>query len=274
MVNMIFVAVVSVTVIGAACGIILGVAAKFMAVEVDERALKIQEILPGSNCGACGFPGCSGYATALVSGSVGTNLCPPGGPALVQQLSEILGVDAGEIEQKLAVVRCRGTTEVLQKKMDYKGIPTCMAAKQLFSGEGACALGCLGYGDCLVVCPTDAVCMEDGLARINPLLCTGCTLCVKACPSGLITIESAKAPVIVMCKNTEKGAVVRKKCTAGCIGCRKCVKECPDGAIAVENNLAIIDYEKCSGCGRCVEVCITKCIQPSAFAQMQGASGQ
>jgi len=258
----IFIAVFSVTVVGASCAAMLCIASKVMHVKVDERIALLTEAMPGVNCGACGYPGCSAYAEALLlDSSVKATLCPPGGSDLVAKISAILGVEAEAIVPKTAVVRCLGDSAAQQKKMDYKGIPTCEAAKRLFGGAGACAFGCLGYGDCQIVCPTNAVCMENSLAHIKMDLCTGCGLCVKACPNNLITIENADIPIAVLCKSIEKGGIVRKKCSSGCIACTKCVKECPDKAIVMEDNLARIDYEKCSGCGRCVEVCVTKCIK-------------
>jgi len=267
--NGIIFAVVSVTALGTICAIILNVASKLMYVKVDERITRLTEAMPGANCGACGYPGCSGYASALVeNSSVKPNLCTPGGAALLAKISEILGIEAGSIEQKIAVVHCMGDNSAQQKKMEYKGFPSCTGAKQLFGGQPSCSFGCLGFGDCQAVCPANAICMENGLAHIIKNLCTGCGLCVKACPNKIITIENANMPVVVACKNIEKGAVVRKKCTYGCIACTKCVKECPEGAIVIEENLAKIDYAKCKfvhdkGCGKCVEVCMTKCIRYS-----------
>ena len=265
--NAIFIAVFSLTTIGVICAVVLSVSSKLMYVKIDERVAQLTEALPGANCGACGYPGCPGYAVALINGEAKPNLCSPGGPEALAKISSILGVEAGSIDRRIAVVHCLGNCSAQQKKHDYRGIQSCEAAKQLFGGDGACAFGCMGYGDCRIVCPTDAVCIEDGLARINPSLCTGCGLCVKSCPKNLISIESAEIAVSVLCKNIEKGAVTRKKCSSGCIGCSKCVKECPDGAIVIESNLAEINYEKCSGCGRCVEVCVTKCIKPANWQQ-------
>jgi len=266
-INTILIAVASVTVIGVVCAAVLCIASKFMNVKVDERVEQLQKSLPGVNCGVCGFPGCSGYAAALLSGTgVRHNLCTPGGSQVLAKISAILGVKAGAadsfgtVEKKTAVVHCAGDCGARQKKMDYMGIPSCSAAKQLFGGEGACAFGCLGYGDCKAVCPSNAICVSNGLTWINVNLCTGCGICVKACPNTIISIESAAIPVIVSCSNWEKGAVVRKKCSRGCISCGKCVRECPEKAITLEDNLAVIDYAKCSGCKHCVEACIAKCI--------------
>jgi len=258
--NVIIIAVVSVTSIGAICALILNVASKFLYVKIDDRITELTDIMPGANCGACGYPGCSGYAEALVSGAK-PNLCTPGGVKVLENISAILGIETGSIEKKIAVVYCRGDNRKRQKKMEYMGgLKSCEAAKPLFGGEGACTFGCIGYGDCKEACPSNAICMEDGLAKIIPSLCTGCGLCVKACPNHLILIENAARAAFISCRNIEKGAVTRKKCTTGCIACNKCVRECPSTAIVVENNLARIDYEKCSDCGHCAEVCVTKCI--------------
>ncbi|MCL2243791.1 MAG: RnfABCDGE type electron transport complex subunit B [Treponema sp.] len=257
--NIILVAIVSVTSIGLVCSAILSVASKLMYVKIDERITMLTGIMPGANCGACGYPGCSGYASALIEENAKINLCTPGGSALLAKISGILGVEAGSIEKKTASVRCGGDCNSRQKKMEYMGIQTCFAAKPVYGGENACAFGCLGFGDCQKVCPSDAICMENDLAHITKN-CTGCGLCVKVCPNNLISIKNASTPAFVACSNIEKGAVARKKCTSGCIACTKCVRECLDGAITIENNLAKIDSEKCTGCGRCIEVCVTKCI--------------
>ena len=259
--SVIITAIISVTVIGAICAILLNVASQLMYVKVDLRVAQLNDIMPGANCGACGYPGCEGFSVALAAGEAKANLCTPGGPELLVKISEILGIETGSIEAKIAVIRCLGSDDAQQKKMDYKGLQSCAGANQLYGGQCACGFGCLGYGDCKIVCPSDAICMESGLAHIIKNLCTGCGLCVKACPNKLITMESAEIPVLVACINTEKGAVVRKKCKYGCIACTKCVKECPDGAITMADNLAVIDYAKCSGCGKCVDVCMTKCIR-------------
>ena len=255
-------AVISVTIIGMISAVMLSMASKIMAVKVDERLTQIQECLPGANCGSCGYQGCAGYAAALVSDkNVKNNLCTPGGAAVIAQISAILGVEALDMVRLTAVVHCKGDYGSRQRKMEYKGIKSCQAAKPLFGGESACAFGCFGYGDCQAVCPSNAVCIENALAQINTNLCTGCGLCVKACPNNLITVMKAGTGVFVLCKNTEKGVLTRKECSKGCIACSKCVRECPSEAITIENNLAKINYEKCTLCGHCAEICVTGCIQ-------------
>jgi len=259
--NVILTAVISVTTIGVICSAILSVVSKLLYVKIDERITLLSNIMPGANCGACGYPGCSGYACALIEENAKTNLCTPGGAALLAKISEILGVEAGSIEAIKAVVSCNSDTQY--KKMEYRGIKTCIAVKNVFSGENACAFGCIGYGDCKVICPSNAICLENNFAHVIADKCTGCGLCVKACPNRLISVEKAGIPVIIACKNIEKGAVTRKKCPSGCIACTKCVKECPQNAITMSDNLAVIDYGKCTGCGRCADVCMTKCIKKS-----------
>ena len=131
----------------------------------------------------------------------------------------------------------------------------------LFGGNGACTFGCIGLGDCYKVCPYDAIYNANGVAKVNPELCVGCGACTKVCPNALIQVIDAASVVGISCSNKEKGAVARKKCTNACIGCMKCARECPAQAITVSDNLARIDYTKCTNCGHCVEACPVKCIE-------------
>ena len=259
--NIVVIAILSVSVIGLICAVLLSVASKVMAVEVDERMAMVRNSLPGANCGACGYSGCNAFAVALVEDGAAVNLCTPGGDDLVKELSAIMGLGEGEgIAKKMAIIRCLGDCDTREIKMEYSGIPTCVSANLHYGGQNACAFGCMGFGDCQKVCPSDAICIEKGLARINPRLCSGCGLCVKACPSNVISVENDPLLVAVMCNNTERGAVLKNKCSVGCIGCTKCVKECPLDAIEVNDFLASIDYSKCTGCQKCVPACPKNCI--------------
>jgi Na+-translocating ferredoxin:NAD+ oxidoreductase RNF subunit RnfB len=232
-----------------------------MFVKVDVRVEKIRNCLPGANCGACGFSSCEGYAEALAKGEVASNLCLPAGESGYERINTILGINAGEgLAKMTAIVRCLGDKNTMKNKMEYVGEETCFAAKQLFGGQGSCTFGCLGYGDCVSVCPSEAICVEGRLARIDPRRCSGCAVCAKVCPTGVISIEAEPVYVSVMCMNTEKGAVLKEKCSRGCIGCMKCVKICPAKTITVNESLAVIDHTLCYGCRECVDVCIVKCI--------------
>jgi len=264
----VLIAILSVSAIGLICSILLSVVSKVMAVEVDERMAMVRSCLPGANCGACGYSGCNAFAVALVEGGAAANLCTPGGNDLVKQLSEIMGIDEGEgINKKIAIVHCLGNSDVKSVKMEYNGISTCVSAVLHHGGQNACVFGCLGFGDCLKMCPSDAICIEKGLAQINPRLCSGCGLCMKVCPNNVISLESDPLRLAVMCNNTEKGAVLKDKCAVGCIGCMKCVKVCPLEAITVNDFLASVDYFKCNGCKKCIPVCPKNCIVGFVSAQ-------
>ncbi|WP_346697606.1 RnfABCDGE type electron transport complex subunit B [Catenibacillus scindens] len=252
--------VVIVVIIGLVAGLILSVASIVFAVPVDEKQEAVRAALPGANCGACGFSGCDGYAKALAEGSAEIGLCSPGGEDVANECAAILGKTAGNVEKKVALVRCAGHSGNVSKKTDYDGVNTCQAVSMMYGGDSACAFGCLGYGDCIDACPENAISLCSGAAVVNPDLCVGCGLCAKVCPKGVIAIVPAKAPHHVMCVNRDKGALTRKICKSGCIGCMKCVKTCPEQAITVENNHAAIDYDKCTGCGQCAGVCPVKAI--------------
>ena len=257
-------AVIPVLIIGIICAAVLVIASKLMAVKEDERFPAIRECLPGANCGACGFAGCDGYAKALCEKpGTKTNLCVPGADGVAKQLGEILGVECEDVVEQVAVVHCAGDCNKTQDKADYIGIETCAGAKLMFGGKGSCTYGCLGFGDCASVCPQDAICIENGIAHVDTRKCIGCGLCTKKCPNHIISLVPDVERVVVTCSNKDKGAVTRKVCSNGCIGCKKCEKVCPLGAIKVENNVAVIDYEKCTDCpdfGVCAKNCTTGCI--------------
>ena len=260
--NPILLAVILVAAIGLIAGIGLSVASVVMAVPKDEKAEKIRECLPGANCGACGFSGCDGYAAALSKGETDkTNLCAPGGNDAAIAIAEVLGVEAGSVKPMAAFVHCNGTSKNSKKKLEYKGVMSCKMASQLFGGPKQCVYGCIGYGDCVDVCQFGAISIEDSVARVNPLVCTACQQCIKACPKHLIElVPMYETKAAVTCKNHNKGAFTRKECSVGCIGCMKCQKVCEHDAIKVENNTAHVDYSKCVGCGKCVEGCPVKAI--------------
>ena len=254
------IAILSLSLIGLLCATIITVASKLMFVKVDVRVEKVRNCLPGANCGACGYSGCDSYAEALVKGDAASNLCPPGGDEAYEHINNILGISGEGLARMTAIVHCLGDSASVKEKMEYVGLKTCFAAKQLFGGQGACTYGCIGFGDCVSVCPSDAICVEDKLARIDRRRCSGCAVCVKVCPTGVITIEKEPIHVAVRCNNTEKGARVKAKCTKGCIGCKKCVTACPAKTITLKDSLAVIDNTICYGCMECVDVCIAKCI--------------
>lgn len=260
--NPILLAVLLVAAIGITAGLILGIASKVFAVPVDEKAEVITEMLPGANCGGCGFSGCSGYAAALSAGTVtDTAKCVAADDDLSASIAEYLGLAAGKAEKSCAVVLCCGSADNAELKMEYKGEKTCRAANKLYGGEKMCEYGCIGFGDCIRACPFDAISVCGGVAVVNADRCKACGKCVAVCPKHIIEIMSAeKKAATVMCKNASKGNIAMKACKVSCIGCKKCEKTCEFGAVKVENNLAVTDRAKCTSCGKCVENCPKKCI--------------
>ena len=241
--------------LGGLFGLALALAGKIFFVKVDEREEAITGILPGANCGGCGFPGCAGCAAAMVSGTAAVNACLPGGNATAAKVADILGVAAEETEKMVAFVRCSG--ENMAKKYDYHGVVDCVGAMRVGSPQGpnVCANGCMGLGSCVKACRFGAISVVDGVARVDKEKCTGCMACAAACPKKLIVAVPYAAEVVIPCSNTDKGAVTRKICDVGCIACGICVKNCPNEAIKLENNVAVIDYSKCTNCGTCMEKC-------------------
>lgn len=252
--NLILIAVLIVAGIGLIIGLILAVASAVMAVPTDEKVEALTEALPGANCGACGYSGCSGYAKALADGTAKNGACAPGGNDTAKVLAEILGQKASSVEPKVAVVHCMGILDNTQDKVNYQGVASCAAAV-LAGGKGECSYGCLGLGDCEAVCPYGAVSVCNGVAKVDVTLCKACAMCVAACPKKLISIVPLKAQAVLRCSNCDKGAVAKKACKAACIGCKKCEKTCEAGAVTVQNFKATVDPEKCTGCMACVEVC-------------------
>jgi RnfABCDGE-type electron transport complex B subunit len=245
--------------LGLLAGVLLTVASKLFEVKVDERVSEIASALPGINCGSCGFAGCSDYAEAAVAGA-SPNLCKPGGQEAADKIAEIMGTTSGKIIAMTAVVRCSGNCNVTAKKFDYNGVQSCKAANRFYSGSETCSYGCLAYGDCVKVCPESAISIVDRLARIDRTRCVGCGICAKVCPDGIISLRPLGYDYDVACHSHDSGKFVRSACKAGCIACKICEKNCPEGAIKVEDNLAVIDYEKCTSCGLCAEKCPAKVI--------------
>ena len=255
------------TVVIAVIGLVVGAGLVYTSqkfyVKVDEREAAVREVLPGNNCGACGFAGCDAMAAAIARGEAPVNGCPVGGAPVAARVGEIMGTSAEAVERKVAFVRCKGTCEVTHNQGNYVGIKDCRSAVLSGLNVTDCGFGCLGFGSCAAVCPQNAIVLADGVAVVNRNRCVGCGLCVKACPRGLIELVPESKHVSVQCSNRDKGPMVKKVCAAGCIGCGICVRQCEHEAIAVDNNLAHVNYANCVQCGKCVAKCPAKVITPS-----------
>ena len=248
--------VIIMAVLGAVLGLILAIASKKFHVEVDLRTEAVSEVLPGANCGACGYAGCAAYAEAIVAKGAQINLCAPGAASVVGKIADIMGMTASVSEPNFAVVQCNG--DGVRNRFKYSGVTTCKAASVmgLAGSFQECPYGCLGLGSCIEACPFGAIKLnENNIAQIDENLCAGCGKCVEVCPRHLIRLDPESRVIVVRCQNHDKGAKANKACNHACIACQKCVKECPFDAIQIIDNLAVIDYEKCKLCGKCVAVC-------------------
>lgn len=246
--------------LGLLAGSGLAYASKKFVSKIDPKVEKILEVLPGANCGACGFAGCSGFSKALVEEKAQANGCIAGGEEVANQVASILGIAVEVREKRIAKILCyhRGAS---QTQFDYQGLERCRAANLLFGGDKVCSYSCLGLGDCILACPFGVITLINGRIGIDKERCTGCGKCVSICPKGVVVLVPKENKVHVLCNSKDKGAIVRKICKEGCIGCGICVPACPEEAITLKDNLAHIDYEKCTECGACVEKCPTHAIE-------------
>lgn len=247
--------------LGLGFGIILAWVSQKFHVQIDPRVEKVTALLPGVNCGACGFAGCSGLAEALVANNAELTACPVSSVDGKKLIAQELGVCAVDLHKRmpLAVVACGGGVRA-KDKFKYQGITDCRVAVKTMGGPKLCKYACVGQGTCVGVCPVQAIAMQDGLPVINSELCVGCKKCAAICPSNIIYMLDREKKVYIKCRSRDKGAQVMKNCKSGCIACMKCVKVCPVNCITIVDNLAVIDHQKCINCQKCVEVCPTKCI--------------
>lgn len=247
--------------LGVFFAVVLVLAETRLRVREDPRIERIMELLPMTNCGACGLPGCHILAEKLAAGEVPVNSCLAGGQEVTDLLAEYLGVEAVKAERLLAVVLCRGGEAEAATVASFRGERSCVAA-DLTGGEKSCVFGCLGYGDCVDSCLFDAMAMNDNaLPVVFYDKCVACGACVKACPRDLIELHPEAHKLFVYCKSLDKGGVAKKACKVACIACGLCVKDSEvEGAITVEDNLAVVHYDVSPQGAAPTKRCPTRCI--------------
>ena len=262
MVTGIIIAAAVVGILGILIGIFLGIASEKFKVEVDEKEILVRNELPGNNCGGCGYAGCDALAKAIAAGQAEVGACPVGGASTAEKIGAIMGVAGGTAEKKVAFVKCKGTCDKTKVQYNYYGVDDCKKVSVVpGAGEKACTYGCMGYGSCVKACAFDAIHVVDGVAVVDKEKCVACGKCVSSCPNHLIELVPYKAEHLVQCSSHDKGKDVKSVCESGCIGCTLCTKQCEFDAIHMEDNLSVIDYEKCTNCGKCAEKCPVKVIQ-------------
>jgi len=254
--------ILSVSALALAFGAILGFSAKKFAVKSDPLVEKITKALPGANCGGCGFPGCAVFAENVSKGKASYRGCPPGGASTAVEIASFIGIEATASNRKIAFVKCNGSNDNIKRNYIYDGPKSCVSASQLATGGNkTCRYSCIGLASCKNACPFGAIKMVDSIAVVIREKCSACGKCVTVCPKNLIEIVPDKSTVRVLCNSRDKAKAVRESCRAGCIGCSICQKTCKQGAITVEDNIAHIDYEKCTLCMECVDKCPSKAIK-------------
>jgi len=256
--------------------IALGFTALFFAVviffvdykfKVEENPLieEVTAILPGANCGACGFPGCKGFAEALVNKTNNNKMCPVANKETVEQIGKLLGAELSAGNKTVALVRCNGHKDNSKTYIEYQGISSCAFLNTVTTGLNDCRFSCLRQGDCVEVCQFNAIKLDPitSIPVVDNHLCTGCGMCASTCPRNIISMitpADIDNIVYVSCSSKDRGNIAKAACNVACIGCGKCVKTCKFDAITLADNLATINNEKCTMCYDCVNVCPTGAI--------------
>ncbi|HPR06638.1 MAG TPA: electron transport complex subunit RsxB [Denitromonas sp.] len=152
-------------------GAALGFAAIFFKVEGDPLVDNIDAILPQTQCGQCGFPGCRPYAEAIANGEADINQCPPGGEEGIRHLADLLGREFKPLDEEHGVEKPKSVAVIDEQT-------------------------CIGCTLCIQACPVDAIVgAAKQMHTIVEAECTGCELCIAPCPVDCITMEPLKENV-------------------------------------------------------------------------------
>jgi electron transport complex protein RnfB len=231
--------------LGLAFALVLALAYRFLRVTEDPKLERLEEMLPGTNCGACGVPGCRAFAESLIHGDNLPSRCTVSSPEGIEALADFLGVDPGNADKVVARLRCAGGFAQAGRVAEYEGFENCRAAALTGGGGKDCAWGCLGLGDCEVVCDFDAIHMNDnGLPVVDIDACTACNDCVEICPLDLFVLQPLSQPLFVQCNVPLAGEEATSLCRVACDACGLCVQDAPDGVIEMSGNLPRINPDR------------------------------
>ncbi|OQW86227.1 MAG: Fe-S cluster protein [Rhodoferax ferrireducens] len=223
---------------------VLAFANRRLFVFEDPRIEAVEELLPKSNCGACGLAGCRNFAEKVIAGDVVPAQCTVSSALQLSAIANLLGVDAGDVERRVARLACAGGKHVAYTRARYAGLSTCRAAAVVSGGGKECVWGCLGLGDCVTVCKQEAIHLDrHGLPVVDPDKCTACNDCVEVCPKGLFSLQPVARKLWIACRNRADGDAAEAACEVACTACGKCVADAPPGLLTIKNNLVEIDYD-------------------------------
>lgn len=256
--------VLTIGILGIVAGGILASAARKFVVPVDPRLEELLAVLPGANCGACGYTSCRAAAKAIIEGEAAINICLAGGRKVLEEVAQIMGTagDVGELTAKVAVVNCQGGKDVAKEKFAYHGVKNCQACQLIAGGQKACSYGCLGFGDCVLVCPFGAIAMgPQGLPVIDENRCKACGKCVQACPRKIIELIPREQQVYLGCVSHDNLKKVKAVCQVGCIACGLCARPVisPGGLITMGDNLPVIHWQKDKDLKALLQQAVAKC---------------
>lgn len=239
------IAIAFMSVLGLVLSGVLAIANRRMWVYEDPRIDEVEEMLPKTNCGACGTAGCRPFAEALISRDLTPANCTVSSAEEIDEIAEYLGVEAGDVVKRVARLACAGGIHVARQRAHYEGLESCRAAAMVAGGAKSCTWGCLGLSDCEDVCDQDAITMDrHNLPVVDTARCTACEDCVDICPKGLFSIQPITHRLWVACNNLLHDEEAESECEVACTGCEKCAMDAPDGLIQIRDNLARIDYSK------------------------------
>lgn len=259
--------------VGLVFGLLIAVANKQLKVWEDPRIDGVTDLLPGTNCGACGQAGCRAFAEKLVDGALPPAGCTNMGEDEILEVASYLGVDAGEATKRVARLLCAGGSDVAVQSARYEGLTSCAAAAAVAGGGKGCSWGCIGLADCADACTFDAIFMSPtALPVVRPNACTACGDCVEACPKDLFTIMPLDQKLIVQCKSQLEGDVAEELCRVACTACGRCADDAAAGLIEMRHGLAVVDYAKNDLAGsEATQRCPTGAIRWVEYAQFADA---